>query len=87
MDGSKRAQLMEMLKKELRSLLTAAKEGLTPAQLEQEYVAMIGKPLPLRDLGFQSTLELVANMPEVVRVCPYEKGTFILKGEGLFPYG
>ncbi|XP_065698483.2 tudor domain-containing protein 5 isoform X1 [Patagioenas fasciata] len=78
-DGSKRAQLMEMLKKELRSLLTAAKEGLTPAQLEQEYVAMIGKPLPLRDLGFQSTLELVANMPEVVRVCPYEKGTFILK--------
>ncbi|KFQ72286.1 Tudor domain-containing protein 5, partial [Phaethon lepturus] len=40
---------------------------------------MIGKPLPLRDLGFQSTLELVADMPEVVRVCPYEKGTFILK--------
>ncbi|XP_064927844.1 tudor domain-containing protein 5 isoform X3 [Columba livia] len=78
-DGSKRAQLMEVLKKELRSLLTAAKEGLTPAQLEQEYVAMIGKPLPLRDLGFRSTLELVANMPEVVRVCPCEKGTFILK--------
>ncbi|NXW83000.1 TDRD5 protein, partial [Alopecoenas beccarii] len=76
---SKRAQLMEMLKKELRSLLTAAKEGLTPAQLEQEYVAMIGRPLPLRDLGFQSTLELVADMPEVVRVCPHEKGTFILK--------
>ncbi|KAM6327711.1 tudor domain-containing protein 5-like [Podargus strigoides] len=70
---------MEMLKKEVRSLLVAAKEGLTPAELEQEYVAMIGKPLPLRDLGFQSTLELVADMPEVVRVCPYEKGTFILK--------
>ncbi|XP_065504975.1 tudor domain-containing protein 5 [Caloenas nicobarica] len=78
-DGSKQPQLMEMLKKELRSLLMAAKEGLTPAQLEQEYVAMIGRPLPLRDLGFQSTLELVADMPEVVRVCPYEKGTFILK--------
>ncbi|KFO06737.1 Tudor domain-containing protein 5, partial [Balearica regulorum gibbericeps] len=41
---------------------------------------MIGKPLPLHDLGFKSTLELVADMPEVVRVCPYEKGTFILKG-------
>ncbi|NXK10648.1 TDRD5 protein, partial [Herpetotheres cachinnans] len=76
---SKQAQLMELLKKEVRSLLVAAKEGLTPTQLEQEYMAMIGKPLPLRDLGFQSTLELVANMPEVVRVCPYEKGTFILK--------
>ncbi|KFP21305.1 Tudor domain-containing protein 5, partial [Egretta garzetta] len=40
---------------------------------------MIGKPLPLRDLGFRSVLELVAEMPEVVRVCPYEKGTFVLK--------
>ncbi|NXS69744.1 TDRD5 protein, partial [Pandion haliaetus] len=76
---SKQAELMELLKKEVRSLLMAAKEGLTPAQLEQEYMAMIGKPLPLRDLGFQSTLELVADMPEVVRVCPYEKGNFILK--------
>lgn len=75
---------MELLKKEVRSLLMAAKEGLTPAQLEEEYMAMIGKPLPLHDLGFQSTLELVADMPEVVRVCPYEKGTFILKGEGFF---
>lgn len=77
---------MEVLKKEVRSLLMAAKEGLTPTQLEQEYMAMIGKPLPLRDLGFRSVLELVAEMPEVVRVCPYEKGTFVLKGEVLFPY-
>ncbi|XP_052658140.1 tudor domain-containing protein 5 [Harpia harpyja] len=76
---SKQAELMELLKKEVRSLLMAAKEGLTPAQLEEEYMAMIGKPLPLHDLGFRSTLELVADMPEVVRVCPYEKGTFILK--------
>ncbi|XP_065530142.1 tudor domain-containing protein 5 isoform X3 [Lathamus discolor] len=78
-DMSKKGQLMEMLKKEVRSLLMAAKEGLTPAQLEHEYMAMIGKPLPVHDLGFQSTLELVADMPEVVRICAYEKGTFILK--------
>ncbi|NWZ52905.1 TDRD5 protein, partial [Haliaeetus albicilla] len=76
---SKQVELMELLKKEVRSLLMAAKEGLTPAQLEEEYMAMIGKPLPLHDLGFRSTLEMVADMPEVVRVCPYEKGTFILK--------
>ncbi|NWX41718.1 TDRD5 protein, partial [Steatornis caripensis] len=76
---SEQARLMEVLKKEVRSLLMAAKEGLTPAQLEQEYLAMIGKPLPLCDLGFRSSLELVADMPEVVRVCPYEKDTFILK--------
>ncbi|NXJ77173.1 TDRD5 protein, partial [Trogon melanurus] len=76
---AKQSELKEMLKKEVRSLLIAAKGGLTPAQLEQEYTAMVGKPLPLHDLGFQSTLELAADMPEVVRVCPHEKGTFILK--------
>ncbi|NWW44983.1 TDRD5 protein, partial [Pedionomus torquatus] len=76
---SKQAQLMEVLKKEVRSLLMASKEGLTPAQLEQEYLATVGRPLPLCDLGFQSTLELVADMPDVVRVCSYENGTLILK--------
>ncbi|XP_026709948.1 tudor domain-containing protein 5 [Athene cunicularia] len=78
-DLSKQTQFMEVLKKEVRSLLIAAKDGLTPAQLEQEYMAMIGKPLPLCDLGFQSTLELVADMPEVVRICPHKDDTFILK--------
>ncbi|NXP08384.1 TDRD5 protein, partial [Thinocorus orbignyianus] len=76
---SVQTQLMEVLKKEVRSLLMASKEGLTPAQLEQEYLATVGKPLPLCDLGFQSTLELVADMPDVVRVCSYENGTLILK--------
>ncbi|NXI47093.1 TDRD5 protein, partial [Galbula dea] len=73
------AQLMEVLKEEVRSLLIDAKGGLTPAQLEQEYLAMVGKPLPLRDLGFRSTMELVADMFDIVRICPDEKGTFILK--------
>ncbi|XP_064022390.1 tudor domain-containing protein 5-like isoform X2 [Pogoniulus pusillus] len=76
---AKQAQVPEVLKKEVRSLLIAAKGGLTPAELEQEYLAMIGKPLPLSSLGFQSTLELVANMPDVVRIYPSEKGTSVLK--------
>ncbi|NXR14898.1 TDRD5 protein, partial [Semnornis frantzii] len=76
---AKQVQLLEVLKKEIRSLLIAAKEGLTPAELEQEYLAMVGKPLPLSNLGFQSTLELVADMPDAVRICPSEKGTSVLK--------
>ncbi|NXN13478.1 TDRD5 protein, partial [Indicator maculatus] len=75
----KQAQISEVLKKEVRSLLIAAKRGLTPAELEEEYLTMIGKPLPVRDLGFQSTLELVADMPDVVRICPSEKGISVLK--------
>ncbi|NXO41494.1 TDRD5 protein, partial [Locustella ochotensis] len=75
---SKQAQLMEVLKKEVRAMLIAAKAGLTPEQLEEQYLAMVCKPLPLHDLGFQSTLELVTQMPEVVRICS-KNGTLLLK--------
>ncbi|NXB08370.1 TDRD5 protein, partial [Cnemophilus loriae] len=76
---SKQAQLMEVLKKEVRAMLIAAKAGLTPEQLEEQYMAMVCKPFPLRDLGFQSTLELVTQMPEVVRICSSKNGSLILK--------
>ncbi|NXR34860.1 TDRD5 protein, partial [Zosterops hypoxanthus] len=74
----RQAQLMEVLKKEVRAMLIAAKAGLTPEQLEEQYMAMVCKPLPLHDLGFQSTLEMVTQMPEVVRICS-KNGTLILK--------
>uniref|UniRef100_A0A8C2UH77 Tudor domain-containing protein 5 n=1 Tax=Coturnix japonica TaxID=93934 RepID=A0A8C2UH77_COTJA len=73
------SQLMELLKKEVRSQLLAAKEGLSPEQLEQEYLAMVGRPLPLRELGFSSTMELVASMPGVVQICPRSRGGVLLK--------
>ncbi|NWT22643.1 TDRD5 protein, partial [Cardinalis cardinalis] len=73
------AQLMEVLKKEVRAMLIAAKAGLTPEQLEDQYMAMVCKPLPLSDLGFQSTLELVTQMPEVVQICSSKNGALILK--------
>ncbi|NXM84540.1 TDRD5 protein, partial [Oenanthe oenanthe] len=76
---SKQVPLMEVLKKEVRAMLIAAKAGLTPEQLEEQYMAMVCKPLPLCDLGFQSTLELVTQMPEVVRICSSKNGTLILK--------
>ncbi|NXQ23904.1 TDRD5 protein, partial [Alaudala cheleensis] len=76
--ASKQAELMEVLKKEVRAMLIAAKAGLTPEQLEEQYMAMVCKPLPLRDLGFQNTLELMTQMPEVVRICS-KNGTLILK--------
>ncbi|NWY26030.1 TDRD5 protein, partial [Pheucticus melanocephalus] len=77
--ASKQAQLMEVLKKEVRAMLIAAKAGLTPEQLEEQYMAMVCKPLPLCDLGFQSTLELVTQMPEVVQICSSKNGALILK--------
>ncbi|XP_053807108.1 tudor domain-containing protein 5 isoform X2 [Vidua chalybeata] len=78
-EASKQVQLMEVLKKEVRAMLIAAKAGLTPEQLEEQYMAVVCKPLPLRDLGFQSTLELVTQMPEVVQICSLKDGALILK--------
>ncbi|XP_007109098.1 tudor domain-containing protein 5 isoform X1 [Physeter macrocephalus] len=76
---SEQERIQECLRKEIRSLLISAKDGLTPQQLEKEYLLMVGNHLPLRILGYRSTMELVLDMPDVVSVCPCGDGTVILK--------
>ncbi|KAF6076104.1 tudor domain containing 5 [Phyllostomus discolor] len=76
---SDQERIQECLRKEIRSLLISAKDGLTPQQLEKEYLLMVGSHLPLRILGYRSTMELVLDMPDVVSICPCGDGTVILK--------
>ncbi|XP_070252227.1 tudor domain-containing protein 5 isoform X1 [Myotis yumanensis] len=76
---SEQERILECLRKEIRSLLISTKDGLTPQQLEKEYLLMVGNHLPLRVLGYRSTMELVLDMPDVVSVCPCGDGTVILK--------
>uniref|UniRef100_A0A667ILP6 Tudor domain-containing protein 5 n=1 Tax=Lynx canadensis TaxID=61383 RepID=A0A667ILP6_LYNCA len=76
---SEQERIQECLRKEIRSLLISTKDGLTPQQLEKEYLLMVGSHLPLRVLGYRSTMELVLDMPDVVTVCPCGDGTVILK--------
>ncbi|XP_036129102.1 tudor domain-containing protein 5 isoform X1 [Molossus molossus] len=76
---SEQERILECLRKEIRSLLISTKDGLTPQQLEKEYLLMVGNHLPLRILGYRSTMELVLDMPDVVSVCPCGDGTIILK--------
>uniref|UniRef100_A0A8C9PFP6 Tudor domain-containing protein 5 n=1 Tax=Spermophilus dauricus TaxID=99837 RepID=A0A8C9PFP6_SPEDA len=76
---SEQERIQECLRKEIRSLLISTKDGLTPQQLEREYLLMVGNHLPLRILGYRSTMELVLDMPDVVSVCPCGDGTVILK--------
>ncbi|KAM9212409.1 tudor domain-containing protein 5 isoform 4-T4 [Dugong dugon] len=76
---SEQERIQECLKKEIRSLLISTKDGLTPQQLEKEYLLMVGNHLPLRILGYGSTMEMVLDMPDVVSVCPSGDGTVILK--------
>ncbi|XP_036890880.1 tudor domain-containing protein 5 [Sturnira hondurensis] len=76
---SDQERIQECLRKEIRSLLISAKDGLTPQQLEKEYLSMVGSHLPLRILGYRSTMELVMDIPDVVSICPCGDGTVILK--------
>lgn len=78
---SDQERIQECLRKEIRSLLISAKDGLTPQQLEKEYLLMVGSHLPLGILGYGSTMELVLDMPDVVSICPCRDGTVILKGK------
>ncbi|XP_008049989.1 tudor domain-containing protein 5 isoform X2 [Carlito syrichta] len=75
---SEQERIQECVRKEIRSLLISAKDGLTPQQLEKEYLLMVGNHLPLRILGYRSTMELVLDMPDVVSVCSSGDGTVIL---------
>ncbi|XP_050622095.1 tudor domain-containing protein 5 isoform X5 [Macaca thibetana thibetana] len=76
---SEQERIQECLQKEIRSLLISTKDGLSPQELEKEYLLMVGNHLPLRILGYRSTMELVLDMPDVVSVCHGAGGTVILK--------
>ncbi|KAM8815245.1 tudor domain-containing protein 5 [Rhynchonycteris naso] len=76
---SEQERIQECLRKEIRSLLISTKDGLTPQQLEKEYLLMVGSHLPLRILGYRSTMELVLDMPGVVSVYTCRDGTVILR--------
>ncbi|KAG7487849.1 hypothetical protein MATL_G00027660 [Megalops atlanticus] len=72
-------QLLSGLKKDVRSLLLSAKNGLSPEQLKKDYFTMLGHPLPLRTHGFRTVMDMVKEMPDVVAVDYLADGSVVLK--------
>uniref|UniRef100_W5MRP2 Tudor domain-containing protein 5 n=1 Tax=Lepisosteus oculatus TaxID=7918 RepID=W5MRP2_LEPOC len=76
-------QLLDTLKKDVRSLLISAKAGLAPEHLKRDYTAMLGHPLPLQRLGFCSVLDMAVHMPDVVCLESTKDGSTMLKAIGV----
>ena len=75
-----REKQREQVIKNVRALLISAPCGLTVAEIQNDHQSMIGKPLPYRELGYSTALDLIKDLPDVCRPT-YEKGILVLKCE------
>ncbi|XP_056385354.1 tudor domain-containing protein 5-like [Hyla sarda] len=71
-------RVLQTLKKEVRSLLIASKLGLSVQELEHDYRTLVGSPLPTKTLNYRSTMELLLDMPDVVKVRTQVDGSVLL---------
>ena len=69
--------------KNIRALLISAPNGLSVAEMQRDYNNMIGKPLPFREMGYKTPIDLLKDLPNVTRPT-WENGVLVLRGESVF---
>ena len=65
-------QRLELVKKEIRSLLESRKGGCTVSELQRDYKSFSGRECPFREFGHRSFREFVDAIPDVVRASYYQ---------------
>jgi hypothetical protein len=53
----------------IRSLLTSSQKPLSIQEVQKDYYEQEGKYIPYKNLGFNSIIELLQNMNDVLVVC------------------
>ena len=76
---SKKAEIKEETKKQIRALLLSAPKGLSGRDIQNDFKCMMGKTLPFRELGYSTAEDLFRDLPDVVRVT-WVDGEVILRG-------
>lgn len=74
--------LRKEVTKNVRALLISAPNGLTVAEMQRDYNTMIKKPLPFRELGYKTPIDLLKDLPNVTRPT-WENGVLVLRGESV----
>ena len=62
----------------IRSVLLLNRHGLLMESFEMEYKSMMGKQVPYKMLGYNSSYDLVINIPDVVHVTQLNGGQTLL---------
>ena len=70
---------MPDVKKLLRSVLLPNKNGLLLQSLQDEYVGMTGNIIPLRQLGYNTLLQLLQSMPDLANVEMLPDGNILVR--------
>ena len=65
--------------KNIRALLISAPHGLTVAEIQKDYNTWMGRPLPFREMGYKTPLDLLKDLPNVTRPT-WENGVLVLRG-------
>eukprot|EP00794_Sanderia_malayensis_P015661 gene15661-17241_t len=70
---------LEAVKKDIRSLLLSSQMGLSIQKLLDDHRTMLGRHLPFKELGYNSAIEMVKHMPDVVVPVFHAGGVMHLK--------
>lgn len=76
---SDKAKIMKEVKIVLRALLLSAPMGLTAGEIERDFSGAQGYGVPYRQLGYNSTSDLVEDLPDVAN-CVWERGHAVFRG-------
>ena len=66
-------------KKTIRSTLMLNQRGILIEEYERDFKGFIGKPLPLKLLGYLSVQEMAENMTDVINTIRLSDGTIMLQ--------